>query len=148
MRDLVLICLTSLAVPGFSQGEHPFTSEEMMKLKRVDGPEVSPAGKRVIFSVVDVDLDANKKMSHIWIGPTSGGQEREIISSQDADRPRWTRRFALLSNKGGGSQVWIADFEGREGIMSGVHELTSSLIFPTRPNIRRSRRIPNSGTKP
>jgi dipeptidyl aminopeptidase/acylaminoacyl peptidase len=113
---------------SFSQGKHPLIFEEMMKLKRVGGPEVSPDGKWVIFSVVDVDLDANKKTPHIWIVPTAGGQEREIISTQDADRPRWapdSKRFAFISNKEGGSQLWSADFEGAGGTVSGMHQLTS-----------------------
>jgi dipeptidyl aminopeptidase/acylaminoacyl peptidase len=127
-RFFFLIVLTSLAVPVFSQSQHPFTFEDMMKLKRVGEPEVSPDQKWVIFSVVDVDLDANTKTPHIWIVPTAGGQEREIISGQDANRPRWApdgKRFGFISNKEGGSQVWIADFDGAAGTATGVHALTS-----------------------
>src|SRR5580704_8107935 len=95
MRRLCLFFVTCIAVfiltvSAFAQAKHPFTFEDMMKLKRVGEPEVSPDGKWVIFSVVDVDLDANTKTPHIWIVPTAGGQEREIIADQDADRPRWS----------------------------------------------------------
>jgi dipeptidyl aminopeptidase/acylaminoacyl peptidase len=48
----------------------------------------------------------------------AGGQEKEIIADQDADRPRWApdgKRFAFLSTKEDGSQVWIADFDGAAG---------------------------------
>ena len=100
----------------------------MMKLKRVGEPEVSPDGKWVIFSAVDVDLEANTKTPHIWIVPASGGPERQIVAGQDADRPRWApdgKRFAFLSTKEGGSQVWMAEFDRAAGAVTGIHKLTS-----------------------
>jgi dipeptidyl aminopeptidase/acylaminoacyl peptidase len=129
MRRLLLSLLILVStLPALAQAKHPFTFEDMMKLKRVGEPEVSPDGKWVIFSVVDVDLEANTKTPHIWIVPTAGGQEREIIADQDGDRPRWVpdgKRFAFLSNKEGGSQVWIADLDDATGSVSGVHKLTA-----------------------
>ncbi len=53
--------------------------------------------------------------------------ERILIADQDADRPRWApdgKRFAFLSTKEDGSQVWISDFDGVAGKVTGVHRLT------------------------
>jgi dipeptidyl aminopeptidase/acylaminoacyl peptidase len=156
MRLFVLFLLTGVLIfifgfTAFAQAKHPFTFEDMMKLKRVGEPEVSPDGKWVIFSVVEVDLEANTKTPHIWIVPVGaapeggnqeksgvphvspnlragGGTERVLIPEQDGDRPRWApngKRFAFLSTKDGGSQVWIADFDGAAGTVTAVHKLTS-----------------------
>jgi dipeptidyl aminopeptidase/acylaminoacyl peptidase len=148
MRRLVLalIALIALALAAVAQTKHPFTFEDMMKLKRVGDPQVSPDGKWVLFSVVDVSLEANTKTPHIWIVPLGGneeksgvphvsrplrdvgGTERELIPDQDADRARWApdgKRFAFLSNKEGGSQIWIADFDGVVGTVTALHKLTS-----------------------
>jgi len=127
-----------------------------MKLKRVEEPEVSPDGKWVLFAAVDVDLAANTRTPHVWVVPlahvsqnqgdvghpssdqSSSGVphispvlrdvgEREIISDQDGDRPRWApdgTRFAFISTKEGSSQVWIADFDGAAGTVIDVHPIT------------------------
>ena len=131
---VVLVTLFCLILPAFSQARHPFTFEDMMKLKRVGEPVPSPDGKWVLFAAVDVDLAANKKTSHIWIVPLSEGitgaqasLERVLIADQDGDRPRWApdgKRFAFISNKEGGSQVWIADFDGAAGTVTEKYRLT------------------------
>src|SRR5712672_966615 len=81
MRRLLLSLLVlAFALPALAQAKHPFTFEDMMKLKRVGDPQVSPDGKWVIFSVVNVDLEANTKTPHIWIVPLAsqenGHQEK------------------------------------------------------------------------
>jgi len=151
-RPLIFAFLLFCSLTSFSQAKRPFTFEDMMKLNRVAEPVPSPDGKWVIFSVVDVDLAANKKTPHIWIVPLNGAAvaqahvgadassaqaerssagpsaERILISEQDGDRPRWApdgKRFAFISNKSGSSQVWIADFDSAAGTVTGVHQLTA-----------------------
>jgi Tol biopolymer transport system component len=127
-RLILLLSALLLTIPSFSQAKHPFTFEDMMALKRVGAPQVSPDGKWVLFSAVDVDLAANTRTPHIWIVPISGGQEREIIKEQQADSPRWApdgKRFAFTSSRQGGSQIWIADFDGATGTVTGTHQFTS-----------------------
>ncbi len=124
----VLFSVVLLSPVVLSQARHAFTFEDMMKLKRIGDPQPSPDGKWVLFSAVDVDLAANKKTPHIWIVPLVGGQEREVISDQDGDRPRWApdgKRFAFLSTKEGGSQVWIAQFDNTAGRVTHAWKLTS-----------------------
>jgi dipeptidyl aminopeptidase/acylaminoacyl peptidase len=126
-RVLSLFLLMLCGSTAFAQNRRPFTFEDMMALKRVGEPEVSPDGKWVVFSVVEVSLEANTKTPHIWIVPVAGGVEREIIADQDADRPRWApdgKRFAFISTKEEGSQVWVADFDTSSGAVTTTHKKT------------------------
>src|SRR5215470_9027032 len=135
--------LLSVPFPCVAQ-KHPFTFEDMMALKRVEEPVVSPDGKWVLFAAVDVDLQANTKTPHVWVVPLSPSTEnsgvahtspplasvgeKEIISDQDADRPRWApdgKRFAFVSTKENGSQIWVADFDGATGTVTAKHRLTN-----------------------
>jgi len=125
---IVLLIVPALILPALSQSKHPFTFEDMMSLKRINEPIVSPDGKWVLFSAVDVSLEANTKTPHVWVVPTAGGEPHEIISTQDADRPRWSpdgKRFLFLSTKEGGSQIWIADFDAAKGSVTGTRKLSS-----------------------
>ncbi len=137
---IVLLCSLAGLTPAFSQAKRPFTFEDMMELKRVGEPVPSPDGKWVLFAAVDGDLASNKKTSHIWIvplnseatgvSPVQGGAAAEhiLIADQDGDRPRWSpdgKRFAFLSNKEGGSQIWIADFDSGVETVTGVHKYTA-----------------------
>src|SRR5437867_2533775 len=140
MRNLLLaVFVLACSFSSIAQNKHPFTFEDMMALKRVEEPGTSPDGKWVLFATVDVDLKANTKTADIWVVPLSDNQdndphvsqikgnvrhpsgEREIISDQEADRPRWApdgKRFAFVSTKEGGSQIWIADFDAARGTVT------------------------------
>src|SRR5712675_3354502 len=78
---------------GVSTGKHPFTFEDMMKLKRVGAPVPSPDGKWVVFDAEDVDLEANTRISHLWIVPASGpaaAGRRLNPTPNHEERPRFS----------------------------------------------------------
>src|SRR5437868_9963388 len=106
MRTRLLVVALSLAVafplaaPSAAQTKRPFTFEDMMKLKRVGEPVPSPDGRWVLFTVVDVDLQANTRKPHIWVAPldpSRGTVHQLTAEAAGEDRPRWSpdgRHFA------------------------------------------------------
>src|SRR5947207_14603640 len=79
MRPIGLLLAIVFLSPVSAQPKHPFTFEDMMALKRVEEPEVSPDGKWVLFAAVDVDLKANTKTPHVWVVPLSPTSENTRV---------------------------------------------------------------------
>ncbi|HEY7000524.1 MAG TPA: S9 family peptidase [Candidatus Udaeobacter sp.] len=120
-----------LVSSAFAQtAKHPFTFEDMMKLKRVGAPVPSPDGKWVVFDCIDVDLEANTKISHLWIVPASGGESRRLNPTPNhEERPRFSpdgKRLIWTSKATDPTQLWMCDFDANAGALVGKpHQVTS-----------------------
>jgi len=101
-----------------------FTFEDMVSLRRISGPAVSPDGKWVLFAAVDVDLKENKKTSHLWVVPLSGGGARQLPSTPAGESGgRWSpdgKSYLYVSAAEGGSQVWTREFDSESGTASAT----------------------------
>jgi len=128
-RAVIFYLFLVLSSLGFAQAKRPFTFEDMMALKRIAEPVPSPDGRWVAFAAQDVDLEANKKISHIWLVSLAGGEAKKISDDPAGeDRPRFSpdgKRLIYTSAKDGSSQIWIADFDTDGGTLSNAHKLTS-----------------------
>jgi dipeptidyl aminopeptidase/acylaminoacyl peptidase len=116
--------LALLASSAFAQNtKHPFTFEDMMKLKRVGAPVPSPDGKWVVFDCVDVDLEANMKISHLWIVPATGGESKRLNATPNhEERPRFSpdgKRLIWTSKATDPTQIWTCDFDSGSGVLLG-----------------------------
>src|SRR5436190_517575 len=125
---LLLISSTALAQPP---QKRPFTFEDMMKLKRVGVPVPSPDGKWVVFDCVDVDLEANTRISHLWIvpanGPAAAGRRLNPTPNHE-ERPRFSpdgKRLIWTSKATDPTQIWMCDFDSNAGALTGKpHQVT------------------------
>ena len=73
-RFLGFIVVTLLVVPALAQSKHPFTFEDMMALKRVGEPIVSPDGKWVVYCMgCDFLIQ-----SRIYMLPVTGGEAKQL----------------------------------------------------------------------
>jgi dipeptidyl aminopeptidase/acylaminoacyl peptidase len=96
----------------------------MMQLKRIGDFTVSPDGKWVTFSATDVSLADNTKKTHLWIVPTAGGESRRLTPANGPgeDRLRFApdgKKVLYVSDRDGGSQVWVQTFDGEAGTLTG-----------------------------
>src|SRR5438093_5862878 len=130
-----LAALLLLAASAFAQTpsqKHPFTFEDMMKLKRVGAPMPSPDGKWVVFDCVDVDLEANTRVSHLWIvlanGPAAAGRRLNPTLNHE-ERPRFSpdgKKLIWTSKATDPTQIWMCDLDTGAGQLTGKpHPVTS-----------------------
>jgi dipeptidyl aminopeptidase/acylaminoacyl peptidase len=116
----VTACVLTAPVPAQAQtpGRARFTVEEMLKLRRVSDPQLSPDGRYVAYVVTDVSLEKNRRVGHLWVVPVAGGEPVALVPDDKPDTtPRWSpdgKTLAFLSTRDDGSQVWAVDMsQGR-----------------------------------
>ena len=128
-----LICAFLLTASLHAQTpKRPMTFTDLMAMKRVSDPQISPSGKWVLFSVTDVSLEKNTKINHLWVVPIAGGPEHQITFGDEGQtNGRFSpdgKHVSLTSPAGGSSQIWIAAWDGISGGLS-----TKSALDGARP---------------
>jgi len=125
MLGRVALFLLTFSFLTHAQAKHRFSFEDMMQLKRINEPTVSPDSKWVAFSAIDVNLDANTMTPHLWIVPVAGGEAKRLtpIDGAGEDRPRFSpdgKRVIFESPRNGGSpQIYVQDFDTANGALTG-----------------------------
>jgi dipeptidyl aminopeptidase/acylaminoacyl peptidase len=123
-----LLALSPTATPA---GDRPWTSEDVLGLKVVSDPRVSPDGRHVAFVVESLNAEKDAYQTDVWLVPTAGGEARALASSPVGDdTPRWSpdgRWVAFLSERPrpgakaedadeARRQVWLIRPDGGEAV--------------------------------
>lgn len=108
---LLSVCLLSLAIPAFAQ-DRGYSIEDLMKVRRVGDPQISPDGRKVAFTIGDVNFDANRTITHIYVVSIDGGSLKQLTEGdRSASSPRWSPDGQKLAYTTG-NQVWVMDSDG------------------------------------
>ncbi len=112
-RSLAALCLGLLSVQAVhAQDKHPFSIEDLVRLKRVSDPVLSPDGRTVVFTVRETDMGANRGRMDLWSLDiaTKGAQPRRLTSHPENDSSaQWSndgRYIYFASSRSGSNQVW------------------------------------------
>lgn len=112
-RISILFALTALCA-FVALAQAPFSFNDLMKVRRVADPQLSPDGKRVAFTIGDVNFADNRAVNQIYVIETDENDKapKAITSgTSSSSSPRWSpdgRKIAYVT----GGQIWIMDRDG------------------------------------
>jgi len=113
-RFLVAIGLSLIVFASVASAQQSgrYSVEDLLKIRRVGDPQLSPDGKRVAFTIGDVNVDANRTLTQIYIISSAGGEMRQLTSgTSSSSSPRWSpdgKKIAYVT----GDQVWVMEPDG------------------------------------
>ncbi len=117
------LSLVLLLLPVFAMAqddERLITIDDILAMKSIGDPQVSPDGELVAYTVRQRDLEEDKSATKIWVVATSGGDPIPMTSADtSASSPRWSpdnRYLSFKASKGEKAkpQVWNLNRLGGE----------------------------------
>jgi len=120
---VVLVALGSLLIAQ----ERRFTVNDLLKVRRVSDPQVSPKGDLVAFTITDMDTTANRGNTQIYLVPLAGGEMRQLTNDENSSAsPRWSpdgEKLAFISARDGQDQIWTIDISS--GALTKITHLSA-----------------------
>ena len=92
MKNSIKI-LFAIVVFAFSINAQSWTAEMQVKTKAVGSPQVSPDGKRIVFTVNEAIMSADKSefVTQIWLANTDGTNAFQItFGDKSSTNPKWS----------------------------------------------------------
>ncbi len=87
------------------------TVDQLIALKRVGSPAISPDGKLVAYTVREVNWEENSYETEIWIADVAAGTTRQLTSAKKSSgSPKWSpdgARIAFTSDRSDKQQIWL-----------------------------------------
>jgi dipeptidyl aminopeptidase/acylaminoacyl peptidase len=116
----VLMSAVLAALPFFAAAApHGLSAADLVGFARVSEPALSPDGRRVVYTLRETDLGADRGRSDLWLLELEGdAPPRRLTSSEENDSAAdWAADGSgvyFLSARGGSSQVWFLPIAGGE----------------------------------
>ena len=127
MKYLLLTCLLFWGTTSFSQINDHLELIDVFNLEYVSDPQISPDGKKVVYTRNFKDVMTDQNLSNLWMVNFDGSKNRPLTTGNQKDfAPVWSNdgtRIIYKSNRSGKVQLylhWIDTHE--ESMLTNVHQ--------------------------
>src|SRR3954466_1090296 len=121
MRRSLLLLIAPI-VAGAQAPKRAFTPNDWYRVSQVAGPQLSPDGSKVVFTVTTIPNNENRRHSEVWLANVNGSGEPVRLTSPgtEASNPRWSddgKYLFFTSNRAGGTggSQWILRMDAPSG---------------------------------
>ena len=105
------VAATTAAQPAPAQPPAGPTVDQLISLKRVGSPAISPDGKLVAYTVREANWEENWYETEIWIADVAAGTNRQLTNGKKSSgSPKWSPdsgRIAFTSDRSDKQQIWL-----------------------------------------
>jgi len=108
------------AAPSPAVRLRPFSPDDVLRIRDVREPQISPDGAWVAYTVSTSDTAEDRNKSAVWMASWDGTRNVRLTTSKPGENtPRWSpdgRWLGFLSSREDEhSQLWLLDRQGGEG---------------------------------
>ncbi len=123
LAAITLVCvLVGPAGAENDAGKRVLTIDDLLAIKSVSDPQISPDREWIAYSVERTDVEADESSTQIFMVSKDGGEAVQLTADDySASTPRWSpdgRYLGFLADKGdpeeAKTQVWTLDRRGGE----------------------------------
>jgi dipeptidyl aminopeptidase/acylaminoacyl peptidase len=118
---LPVVIISLVAAPGPVRGSetpHPFHFNDMIAMKRLGDPQISPDGQWVCFALRTYSMEENRGRTDLWLVSSDGAHLKQLTTHEASDyHGRWSpdgKTIAFISTRGGSAQIWMIPLSGGE----------------------------------
>lgn len=112
MKKTFFALLLLTAMISLVKAQPNFNINELINVKRVSDPQLSPDGKKIAFTIGVVDKAANRTLTQIYTVSPDGTNLKQLTNAErSSSSPRWSPDGKHIAFTTGG-QIWVMEEDG------------------------------------